>query len=125
MNLLVDANGAVELKSFIKNRHELQIIDVRSNAEWQEGHLEDAIHMSLDRIDEGIEEIDPQKPVVFICAKGVRAAIAWKYFKQQYPDSLLSGYLVATIDYINPNAPVFHELDKKWHKDIADYIKDI
>ncbi len=123
MSLTIDLNGSIELESFVQNLEDIQIIDVRSHKEWEEGHLKEAIHIPLDTINDCIEDIDPNQPTAFICAKGMRAAIAWKYFKQKNPDNIFSGYLVATIEY--SDEPTFHMLDEHWHKDIAAHIQNI
>ncbi len=125
MNLKINPSGSIELESFVHNLEDIQIIDVRSKVEWQEGHMPKAIHIPLDEIDDRLDEIDPNKPVAFICAKGMRAAIAWKYFKYKNPDNILSGYVVATIDYKKNKEPVFHMLDDGWHQDIATHIENM
>ncbi len=125
MTLEINLKGSIELKSFIHNLDDVQIIDVRSLTEWQEGHLKKAIHIPLDEISDRLEEIDPNKATAFICAKGMRAAIAWKYFKHNNPDNVFSGYVVTSIDYNVDGKPVFHVLDENWHKDIAAHIENI
>jgi len=54
---------------------ELQILDVREQTEWDEGHIPKSVHApyhSLTKIPEGI---DPARPVAVVCASGQRAAI--------------------------------------------------
>ncbi len=122
MALKIDLNGSIDLESFIDNWENLQIIDVRSQSEWDEGHLKNAIHIPLAELPLRLDEIEPNRQTAFICAKGLRAAMAWKIFKQENPHSLTSGYVVTSIDYSAANAPVFHILDENWHKDIIAHI---
>lgn len=125
MSLQIHLNGSIELESFAQHLKDVQIIDVRSYAEWDAGHLENAIHIPLDEIRFRLDEIEPSRQTAFICAKGMRAAMAWKYFKQKNPNAPFSGYVVTSIDYNKDDTPVFHVLDEIWHKDIAAYIEDI
>ena len=55
-----------------------QIVDVRTPAEYQKGHLAEA--MSIDflgnQFEEGIARLDKDKPVMVYCAKGGRSTAA-------------------------------------------------
>lgn len=54
------------------------IVDVRSKAEFQSGHIEGALHIPHDSIDTDISELLPDKsqPIVLYCGTGRRAGIA-------------------------------------------------
>jgi len=54
------------------------VIDVRSDEEWAEGHIADAVHLPVDQIRERIAGVmpDKQKPIGVYCAGGVRSARA-------------------------------------------------
>lgn len=53
-----------------------QLVDVRSNAEWQEGFIPKANHLFLGRLPENLDQIDRNVPVVTQCKSGARSAIA-------------------------------------------------
>ncbi len=55
---------------------ELQIIDVREQAEWDAGHIPGATHVPYHDIDGLPDGIDPARPVAAVCASGQRAAVA-------------------------------------------------
>ena len=56
------------------------IVDVRSQREWDSGHIENAIHIPLDQLNNRVGEIkELNKPVVTCCASGVRSAKAAKF----------------------------------------------
>ncbi len=55
---------------------ELQVLDVREQEEWQDGHLPGAVHVPYHDIDGIPEGIDPARPVAVICSTGQRSAIA-------------------------------------------------
>lgn len=58
----------------------LQVADVRRPAEWEEGHIEGALLLPLNRIAtailEGRSQLDPARPVAVHCRSGYRSAIA-------------------------------------------------
>jgi rhodanese-related sulfurtransferase len=54
----------------------LQLLDVREEHEWREGHIEDSVHVPYHDIHQLPEEIDPHRPVAAICASGQRSATA-------------------------------------------------
>jgi len=54
----------------------VNILDVRTPAEWREGHLPWARHIPLGALPERIEEIPRDRPVIVHCQAGGRAAIA-------------------------------------------------
>jgi rhodanese-related sulfurtransferase len=54
----------------------LQLIDVRSRAEWLKGHLPGAVSLPLLEIESNIRAIDPSKPSLIYCHEGFRATTA-------------------------------------------------
>ncbi|MBG9715068.1 MBL fold metallo-hydrolase [Bacillus cereus] len=66
---------SIELYRHIKDRS-VKVIDVRSKKEWEEGHLHDAIHITLGNIFEKIDSIPKDCPIVLQCRTGLRSAIA-------------------------------------------------
>lgn len=76
------------------------IIDVREDDEWREGHLKQAIHLPLSKIEAGItaEElgklIPPKSTVYTHCAAGVRSLKASRILEKLHQDirPLKPGY---------------------------------
>ncbi|MEC2746176.1 MBL fold metallo-hydrolase [Bacillus cereus] len=68
-------NTSIELYRHIKDRS-VKVIDVRSKKEWEEGHLHDAIHITLGNLFEKIDSIPKDCPIVLQCRTGLRSAIA-------------------------------------------------
>lgn len=124
MSIEVNIHGSVSLESLFENLDNIQLVDVRSPAEWDEGHFDNALLMPLDKFTLEAEELDPNKQTVFICAKGLRAATAWKIYQKIFPNAVLSGYLVTTPDY-SGDSPVLHVLPDDWHQEIAARINEI
>ena len=52
------------------------LVDVRSTGEWRGGHPSNAIHIPLNEIEQKVDKIPLDKPVVLICAAGMRSAMA-------------------------------------------------
>ena len=52
------------------------VLDVRTDAEWQDGHLPSAIHIPLGHLPGRLAELPQSHPLVVHCAAGTRSAIA-------------------------------------------------
>ncbi|MCM3598600.1 MBL fold metallo-hydrolase [Metabacillus idriensis] len=57
------------------NPDEYAVIDVRNDAEWEQGHILDAKHIMLGTISDRIDEIPKDKKLLVHCQSGVRSAI--------------------------------------------------
>jgi phage shock protein E len=60
------------------------VIDVRTEPEWQEGHVEGAIRIPYEKIGEGIEKAAPDKKtkIILYCRTGRRSGIALETLKK-------------------------------------------
>jgi hydroxyacylglutathione hydrolase len=56
--------------------HCLQVLDVRREAEWEAGHMQNAIWFPLDNFKVSAPEIDPAAPLAVHCQGGYRSVIA-------------------------------------------------
>lgn len=58
------------------------LIDVRSDQEWQQGHLASSIHLPLQRLEDEIQQLDSpkSKAILIYCASGGRASRASQLF---------------------------------------------
>jgi hydroxyacylglutathione hydrolase len=63
------------LKSRIETG-EVNVIDVRSDEEWNAGHIAQADHRFLGRLPDSSDSIASDKPVIAQCQEGGRSAIA-------------------------------------------------
>ena len=56
---------------------EVQLLDVREPFEWNEGRIEGAVHIPLQRVLDGeTAGLDPSKPVVVYCRTANRSELA-------------------------------------------------
>jgi rhodanese-related sulfurtransferase len=53
-----------------------QLIDVRSDHEWEAGRIAGATHIVFDEVGERAGDIDPERPVILYCRGGNRSAAA-------------------------------------------------
>lgn len=56
--------------------HRITVLDVRRADEWAAGHLDGALHIPLDRLEDRLDEVPGDVPVWVHCASGFRASIA-------------------------------------------------
>lgn len=71
------------LREIIRDEDNAQIIDVRTPAEWEEGHIPGAEHFFLPDLREDCGKLDKSKPVFTYCASGYRASIASSILLQE------------------------------------------
>jgi rhodanese-related sulfurtransferase len=76
------------LGSKIKGERALEVVrggasllDVRENSEWKSGHAPGAIHVPLGDIDKAPRRLPKGRPVVVMCASGMRSRTAAKHLR--------------------------------------------
>jgi len=69
----------VNFKELVQNG--AVIIDVRTKAEYQGGHIKNAINIPLNTLSSQIATIKKGKPVITCCASGMRSASAKSILK--------------------------------------------
>ena len=52
------------------------IVDVRSKAEYQGGHINGSINIPVDVLRNNISKLDKSKPIITCCASGMRSSSA-------------------------------------------------
>ncbi len=58
-------------------------IDVRTDEEWSEGHLEGALHFELARLEQGqLPDLGKDAPIAVYCRSGIRAERALRILKK-------------------------------------------
>ena len=67
-----------QVEEYLKNG--AVILDVRTQGEWDKGHIEHAKHVPLDQLQQKVEELKQlNKPFIVCCESGIRSAKAAKY----------------------------------------------
>ena len=72
----VSAARAVELV-----RDGAAMLDVRERSEWKTGHAPQALHVPLADIAKAPRRLSPDRPVLVVCASGVRSRTAAKHLR--------------------------------------------
>ena len=86
-------------------RQDITMLDVRTDAEYAQGHFAGSVHIPLDELRERMGELNPEKPVYVNCFSGLRSYLACRILTQHgfacY--NLSGGYRFAS--YVLSNAP--------------------
>lgn len=59
------------------------ILDVRTKGEYQQGHLKGSVNIPLDQLSGKHSKIKKDKPVIAVCASGMRSASAKSLLKSK------------------------------------------
>jgi rhodanese-related sulfurtransferase len=80
------ADGAIsptEAASWIAEKKNLQLIDVRTPAEYTDAHLAGAKLIPLQELERRLAEIDKDKPILLYCRSGNRSGTALKILQDK------------------------------------------
>jgi hydroxyacylglutathione hydrolase len=72
-----------EVKAKLNRREKLTILDVRSENEWNEGHIKGALHVYVGHIKEKMADVPKDKPVAIFCNVGRRAGLGASILLQE------------------------------------------
>jgi rhodanese-related sulfurtransferase len=61
---------------------DVQVIDVREDWEWAQGHIAGAVHIPLSELPWRLGEIDVARAAAFICHLGGRSELATRFARQ-------------------------------------------
>ena len=91
------------------------MVDVREEREWEAGRMPGSVHIELNELTARAEELDKERPVVFVCRTGNRSGMAADAFREAGWDSHnMAGGLVAWVEAGHPLEPEDGEvLDRK------------
>jgi rhodanese-related sulfurtransferase/glyoxylase-like metal-dependent hydrolase (beta-lactamase superfamily II) len=75
-DLPVQQLSQISVETLRSMRHDLKILDVRDQNEWEEGHIKGAVHIPYYFLEQRLQELDTTQPVAIVCASGQRSSIA-------------------------------------------------
>ena len=82
MDGLVSNIYVENLKTKIENGENPYILDVRTNDEYERGHIKNVIHIPLDELRQNLDKLDKSKEIYVHCYTGLRSYIACMILKQ-------------------------------------------
>jgi hydroxyacylglutathione hydrolase len=71
-----------DLHNKLQHRESVTVLDVRTDKEWEEGHIEGALHIHGGTLQERVGEIPQDQPVAVVCGSGYRASIASSFLQR-------------------------------------------
>ena len=90
----------------LQRRGEIELIDVREDAEWEAGRIAGARRIVITELIARADEIPRDRPVVFYCRGGSRSGMAAEAFSQAgYDAHNMNGGLAAWADKGLPLEP--------------------
>ncbi|AGK95692.1 DsrE/DsrF/DrsH-like family protein [Clostridium pasteurianum] len=99
------------------------LVDVRSEIEFDSGHMEGAINIPVDNLRERISELDKNKEIIVYCQVGLRGYVAERMLKQKdfKVKNLTGGYKTVSLLNYKPKEPNFNEdeLNSEPMKEVA------
>jgi rhodanese-related sulfurtransferase len=85
-----------QLRRLLQADPRLQLVDVRSRAEWLQGHLPGAISLSLLELDAKRQILDLSRPSLVYCHEGFRATTAASILRRETESDL--GILIDGVE---------------------------
>jgi hydroxyacylglutathione hydrolase len=70
---LISAN---DLKAMLDRKEDITVLDVRKQKEWEEGHIEGAMHIFVGHLMDKLSQIPKEKPTGVHCSAGYRSGLA-------------------------------------------------
>ncbi len=83
----------VDVKNKFKTylgENDLQIIDVRTENEYKNGHIEGVENIVLTTLEQNLDKINQDKPVVIHCQSGVRSAMAYSILRKNGFENIIN-----------------------------------
>ncbi len=78
--------SGLSIRKMLNDGH-IEVVDVRTQAEFDNEHLQGANHIPLDELERRHHEIDRNKPVYVLCQVGIRSQKAIYLLQQKYPST--------------------------------------
>ncbi|ERG95445.1 rhodanese-like domain-containing protein [Haloquadratum walsbyi] len=101
----------------VKEMNEIQIIDIRSQTQFEQGHLPEAINIPLDKLPRRIEEVDWKQNIVVACPIGQSSVQAARLIQsyENIPDSatvqsMAGGYDAWEYELVQDNQSQFESV---------------
>ena len=81
------------------------ILDVRQRNEYHAGHIEGAVNIELGELQEHLDGLPREMPLITVCASGMRASIAGGILQRDGRDNVQVVEAGGTVDWIDRGYP--------------------
>ncbi|MBU3160749.1 CoA-disulfide reductase [Clostridium frigoris] len=108
-NVLAGRMDVLTTEEFMAyDRENAVVLDVRTEIEFDNGHIEGAINIPVDSLRERIGELDKNKEIIEYCQVGLRGYVASRILTQKEfkVKNLTGGYKSVSISSFKPNKTV-------------------
>ena len=79
-----------QVEDYLKNN--AVILDVRTQQEWDSGHIANSVHIPLNELNDRVDEVKAlNQPIIACCASGVRSAKAAKFLNLNNIEAINGG----------------------------------
>jgi hydroxyacylglutathione hydrolase len=72
-----------ELKKRLDRGDDLLVLDVRRKDEWDNGHIEEALHIYVGHLEDRLKEVSVDRPIAVICNVGHRASLGASILRRE------------------------------------------
>jgi len=79
----IETLSTLSVQKLRDRQAEMTVLDVRTENEWNAGHIDGAIHIHGGKLQEKIQDVPRDKPVAVICGSGYRGSIAASFLKRE------------------------------------------
>jgi rhodanese-related sulfurtransferase len=97
--------GSIDLETFSKiieeNPQSIYLVDVRDPDEFAAGHFQTAVNIPVGELEEKIDTLPAEKPIVFVCSTGARSGESYYMLQDIKPELNKVYYLEAEVEYNN------------------------
>ena len=95
--------GSIDRDTFVKivnnNPESIMLIDVRDADEFKNGSFKTAVNIPVDNLEEKIENLPTDKPIVFVCGTGARSGESFYMVQDIRPELKNVYYLEGTLTF--------------------------
>jgi rhodanese-related sulfurtransferase len=84
-----------------ENPQSIYLVDVRDPDEFATGHFQTAVNIPVGDLEEKVNTLPADKPVVFVCSTGARSGESFYMLQDIKPELKKVYYLEAEVEYSN------------------------
>jgi len=115
--------SAEEVYEIINSNEDYMILDVRTLDEFNQGHLEDAVHIPISELEDRLDELPQDRPMIVYCKAGTRSSTAANILIDN-GFNMVFDMGGGILDWIDKGYPVVVEEETEEEYDIAEISVD-